>query len=275
MPSELTLVQSIILGIVQGLTEFAPVSSSAHLVLVPWLLRWTEPSLAFDTILHLGTLVAVFLYFSADLWRLALAWLHSLRPPFQRDPEARLAWFLLLATIPGAAAGYFLKDWFERMFQAPLAVGIFLLVTAGLLTLADQFGRRTEAGYPRTPWQALLIGIAQAVAIAPGISRSGATISTGMLLGLSRTSAARFSFLLSVPIILGAGASQTLSLMRHGGMSDGQAPLLLVGFVAAAISGYLCIRFLMAYLNSHSLRVFAGYCLLVGLLAIVVATARA
>ncbi|MCL4369079.1 MAG: undecaprenyl-diphosphatase UppP [Actinobacteria bacterium] len=264
-------IEAFVLGIVQGLTEFAPVSSSAHLVLVPWLLRWPEPSLAFDTTLHLGTLLAVVAFFAGDLLRLATAWAGSLRPPFRVSEEAGVAWLLVLATIPAALAGFFLQSWFEKLFNSPVSVGAFLVVTALLLTLADYWGLRREPGYPKSAWQALVIGVMQAVAIAPGISRSGATISAGMLVGLSRTAAARFSFLLSVPIILGAGANQLLHLARQGQLVA-QEPALFVGFLAAAATGYLCIRLLLSYLGAHSLRVFAGYCLLLGVFAVVVST---
>ncbi|MCL4368907.1 MAG: undecaprenyl-diphosphatase UppP [Actinobacteria bacterium] len=266
-------IQAFVLGIVQGLTEFAPVSSSAHLVLVPWLLRWPEPGLAFDTVLHLGTLLAVVIYFAQDIARLAAAWFRSLLPPFRINQEASLAWLLVLATIPAALAGLLLKDWFEAMFAAPATVGGLLLLTALLLLAADRWAVRMEAGYPRSPWKALLIGLAQAVAIAPGVSRSGATISAGMLMGLSRTAAARFSFLLSVPIILGAGATQSLHIVRSGNFAA-QESALAIGLVAAALTGYLCIRFLLAYLGTHNLKVFAGYCLLLGVSAIAVASLR-
>jgi undecaprenyl-diphosphatase len=259
----LSPIEVIILGIIQGLTEFAPVSSSAHLVIVPWLFGWEAPSIAFDTMLHLGTLAAVLLVFANDLWRLALAWFRSLIPPFRVDSEARTAWLLVLATIPGAVAGYVLKSTFEKMFESPVAVGFFLLGTAAILIVADTLGQRKYDNMPQGIWQALLIGIAQAGAIAPGISRSGATISTAMLLGHTRTAAARFSFLLSVPIILGAGASQAKDFTQTS--LGGDVGLLVLGFFAAAISGYLCIRFLLAYLASHSLRIFAAYCFVLGI----------
>ncbi len=268
----MSLLEAFILGIVQGLSEFAPVSSSAHLVLVPWLLGWDSPDLAFDTTLHLGTLLAVVVYFRADLWRLATAWLSSLARLRADDAEARLAWLLIIATIPAAVAGVVLGDWFEEMFQKPTLVGVFLLGTAAFMTTAEKWKPQAQnPGKPTLP-NALAIGLAQAVAIAPGISRSGSTIATGLLTGLPRHEAARFSFLLSLPVILGAGAMQTRELIKSGDLAASAGPLI-VGFVAAAVSGYLCIHFLLAFLRRHSLRAFAVYCLVIGAGAIAVALA--
>ncbi len=266
----MTPLQALVLGIVQGVTEFAPVSSSAHLVLVPWVLGWPSPGVAFDAVLHLGTLLAVLLVFAPELAKLAAAWIRSLIPPFRASEDTAIAWLLLLATIPGVLAGLFLEDIFERMFNSPWIVGVFLLVTAMLLSAADIWSRGRDPGYPRSIWKALVIGAAQAAAIAPGISRSGATISAGMLLGLSRPYAARFSFLLSAPIVLGAGASQFVKLARHPDFGEQQGSLLLIGFLAAAISGYLCIKFLLAYLGRHGLRAFAAYCLVAGLFTLAI-----
>lgn len=258
--------EALVLGIVQGLTEFAPVSSSAHLVLVPWALGWPSPGLAFDTMLHLGTLLAVVLVFINDLWQLFTAWARSLLPPFRRDANATTAWLLLFATIPAAVAGLLFGSFFEALFETPIAVAVFLLVTAAILTLADTLGRTVYDGPPSRFWPAMAIGLAQAAAIAPGISRSGSTISVGMLMGLTRPAAARFSFLLSVPIILGAGLSQSYKLSRA--MEPFDATALGVGFLASAVTGYLCIRFLLRYLAGHSLRVFAIYCAGVGIVVL-------
>lgn len=263
------ILQAIVLGIVQGLTEFAPISSSGHLVLVPWVLGWEEPGLAFDTVLHLGTLVAVLGVFWRDIIDLATAWLHSF--PFRRsssptghDAKAMMAWAILVGTIPAAAAGYLLESVFERMFSLPLLVGFFLLVTALALISSEMMARRVAKRGHLGLRGGLLVGLAQVLAIAPGISRSGATMSAGLALGLRREDAARFSFLLSVPIILGAGASQVLELMDAGGLELTDLTVI-AGFVSAAISGYLCINFLLSFLRRRSFFAFSAYCVVLGL----------
>lgn len=269
----MSLLRAIILGIIQGATEFIPVSSSGHLVLVPWLLGWPEPGLMFDTVLHLGTLLAVLAYFWRDWWRLITAWLRGLAHWRWDDPDARLAWLLVLGTIPAAVLGFFLEDFFESLFGQPAWVAVFLLVTAVLLAASEWLGRR-QRRIEGLRWpDALLIGLGQAMAIAPGISRSGATMAAGLARGLERPAAARFSFLLATPVILGAGVFQLLDLFA---LPDpmAQVPALLVGFVAAALSGYLCIWGLLRYLQRGRLYPFAAYCALAGSAALVVALLR-
>ena len=265
----ISVFQSIILGIVQGATEFIPVSSSGHLVLVPWLLGWQEPGLVFDTVLHLGTLLAVLLVFWRDLVLLASAWLRSLadRRP---NSNARLAWWVLLGTLPAAAMGALFESRFEALFSSPRHVAIFLLVTGAWLLFVERAGRGGGLAQDLDWWQALLIGFAQGIAIAPGISRSGATIGAGMTLGLKREESARFSFLLALPIILGAGLLQARDLVASPNVSAQILPLAL-GFLAAFATGYVCIRFLLAYLRRHTMLPFAGYCWLLGLVALAVA----
>ncbi|MBN1661082.1 MAG: undecaprenyl-diphosphatase UppP [Anaerolineae bacterium] len=269
----MSLLQAIILGIIQGATEFIPVSSSGHLVLVPWLLGWESPGLMFDTVLHLGTLLAVVAYFWRDWWALVSAWVRGLVRWDWSDPNARLAWLLVLGTIPAAVAGVLLEDFFESLFAAPAWVSFFLLVTAALLAVSEFLGRRfRDLGHVR--WRdALIVGLAQAAAIAPGISRSGATIAAGLGRGLERPAAARFSFLLSTPIILGAGAMQLLDLFD---IADplAQAPALVAGLAAAAISGYLCIWGLLRYLQRGKLYPFAIYCAVAGTATLIVALIR-
>ncbi len=269
--------QAVVLGIVQGLTEFAPVSSSAHLVLVPWLLGWPEPSLLFDTVLHLGTLVAVVAVLWREIWIVLRDWFKSLMPGNGSTKYSRLGWLIIIGTIPGAVLGYLFKDIFEELFGAPIIVGVFLVCTAVFLTLAEKIGNKERTAEQLSTFNSLLVGIGQAIAIAPGVSRSGATMSTARLLGLSRAESARFSFLLSVPIILGAAASQLRGLAKatasasttastlnaSGHISDNIA--VLVGFLAAVISGYLCISFLLNYLRRRSFYPFAIYCLVVGI----------
>ncbi len=266
----MTLLRAIVLGLLQGATEFIPVSSSGHLVLVPWLLGWEEPGLTFDTVLHLGTLLAVLAYFWRDWWRLITAWLRGLARWRWDDPDARLAWLLVVGTIPAAVLGFLLEDFFESLFGQPAWVAVFLLVTAAVLALSEWLGRRQrQIDALRWP-DALLIGLGQAAAIAPGISRSGATMAAGLFRGLERPAAARFSFLLATPVILGAGAFKLLDLFTLPGPLA-QAPVLLAGFLAAAISGYLCIWGLLRYLQRGSLYPFAIYCALAGSAALAVA----
>jgi len=264
-----TILQALLLGLLQGATEFIPISSSGHLVLVPWLLGWPEPGLAFDTMVHWGTLLAVGGYFWRDLALLARAWLRGWRARSWPDPQGRLAWLILLGTLPAVALGLLFEEWFEALFSAPAAVAGFLLVTGVLLMVGERLGRR-ERGEEELGWQdALLIGLGQAAAIAPGISRSGATMAAGLFKGLRREAAARFTFLLATPVILGAGLLQ-LAKLALSGQGEGQWLTLALGFATAAASGYLCIRFLLGYLRRRSLYPFALYCCAAGLVALAV-----
>ncbi|HUS69230.1 MAG TPA: undecaprenyl-diphosphatase UppP [Anaerolineae bacterium] len=256
------------LGIVQGATEFLPVSSSGHLVLVPWLLHWESMGLAFGALLHLGTLVAVVAFFWRDLWQLVVAGLLSVKErSLAGDPVRKTAWLIVLGSLPAALLGFTLEDFFESLFGRPVWVGILLVVTGTLLAASERWSRRklemTELGWV----EALVVGLGQAVAIAPGISRSGATISAGLWRGLRREAAARFSFLLSVPIILGAGLFELKDVFDAPMVSD--SPLTLaVGFASAAVSGFLSIRFLLRYLQTRSLYPFAIYCWAGGLVSV-------
>jgi undecaprenyl-diphosphatase len=274
----MSLFQAFILGLVQGVTEFIPISSSGHLVLVPWLLNWEKAPLAFDTTVHWGTLVAVLAVFWRDLWRLCVAALNSLLATVDRDrsyepAQARLAWAIALGTVPAAVAGFLLEESFEELFGKPSTVAGLLLVTAAILALSERWSRR-ERFMSAIGWlDALLIGIAQAFAIMPGISRSGATIAGGLARGVRREPAARFSFLLSAPVIFGAGLSQLLDLIQAGNLGD-LVGALIVGFITAAISGYFCIRWLLNYLARRPLYLFAIYCLLFGLFNLLVALLR-
>jgi undecaprenyl-diphosphatase len=265
--------QAIVLGILQGATEFVPVSSSGHLVLVPWLLRWPEPGLVFDTMVHWGTLLAVLAYFWKDWWLLVTAWLRGLARGDWSDPHARMMWLLILGSVPAAIAGFFLEDFFESLFSEPVWVSFFLLVTALLLAVSEWLARQEREARDLNWKDALVIGLAQAAAIAPGISRSGATISAGLSRRLRRADAARFSFLLSTPAIFGAGLLQTPDLLA-GSNPLAQVPILVAGFVAAALAGYICIWALLRYLQRGQLYPFAVYCALAGTFFLVVALFR-
>jgi undecaprenyl-diphosphatase len=269
----MSILQAILLGIVQGATEFIPVSSSGHLVLVPWLLCWESPGLVFDAVVHWGTLLAVLAYFWRDWRELVTAWIGGLFRWDWHHPAARLMWLIILGSIPAAVIGYLFESAFESLFGEPVWVSVFLLVTAALLTLSERFGRCTRGvGDMRWP-DALVVGLGQAAAIAPGISRSGATMATGLLRGMRRSDAARFSFLLATPIIFGAGLFKLLDLFSSSDLTA-QVPALFAGFGAAAISGFLCIAFLLRYLQRGRLYPFALYCALLGVLCLVVFVLR-
>ncbi len=274
----MTVLQAIVLGIVQGLTEFIPVSSSAHLVLVPWLLGWTfdkQTAFVFGVLVQWGTLVAVFAYFWSDVWLIARAVLGGLArgEPFGSF-EARLGWWVVLATIPAAVFGLLLKDRVEEAFSAPVVAASLLLVTAAILFAAERFGKRLRALRQFGTGDAWIIGFAQVLALFPGISRSGATIGAGMLRHLDRPAAARFSFLMSIPALLGAGVVALVDLFENAALLSSLALPLVAGFLASAVSGYLCVRWLLGYLQRRSLIVFAVYCIVFGAFCLVVALAR-
>jgi undecaprenyl-diphosphatase len=269
----MTIFQSIVLGIVQGLTEFIPVSSSAHLVLVPYWLGWTFPAdqvFVFDVLVQLGTLLAVIIYFRADLTRIILAAVRGIlsKKPFE-DPDARLGWLVVLATIPAGFAGLFLKKLVESAFHSPMITAILLLGTGALLILAELLGKQ-KITLKNISWMdALIIGIFQAISIFPGISRSGSTITGGLLRKLDRTSAARFSFLMSIPIMIAAGAVATKDLVAVPNFVS-FLPMVAAGFISAAIVGFLSIKWLLRFLRTHSLFGFAIYCVGVWLVTFIV-----
>ena len=274
----MSIIQAIILGLVQGLTEYIPVSSSAHLVLVPWLLGWTfDPTTAFvfDVLVQWGTLVGVVIYFWRDIWAIVRGVVNGL---IQRKPfgtfEARLGWFIVLATIPAVLAGLLLKNFFEQFFSDPKAVAALLFLTAAILVAAERLGQRQRRLESINSTDAITIGLWQVLSILPGVSRSGATIVGGMLRGLDRPAAARFSFLMSIPALLGAGVLAFKDLLDTPNLSSTLGLPILVGFAAAAISGYLCIRWLLGYLQKHSLTVFAAYCAAFGAVCVVVGLLR-
>lgn len=267
----MTFLQAIVLGVVQGLTEFIPVSSSGHLVLVPHFLGWQfSPSQAFifDVLVQWGTLFAVIVYFRKDLADIFVAFITDWGKgrPFA-TANARLGWYLILATIPAVVVGLLGKDVVESAFGSPKATGIFLIGTALLLVIAETVGQRRRQMEEITWRDALWIGFFQVLALLPGVSRSGSTIAGGMTRHLNRPSAARFSFLMSVPVMLGAGVLALKDLMNLPATAQLLMPLL-VGFLAALISGYIAIRWLLAYLGKHSLYVFAIYCAMLGLLVV-------
>jgi undecaprenyl-diphosphatase len=254
----MSVVQSLILGVVQGLTEFIPVSSTAHLLIGQRLLGLgaNEAVFAFLVLVQLGTLLALIVYFWKDLWAIVRAFFAR---PFS-TPLNRQGWFILIATVPALLAGLLLKPLVQALFRAPLIEAAIRLATAALLmALAERFGRRTRRLDSMTSFDSLIVGLMQALAVFPGASRSGSTISGGLLRGFDRPSAARFAFLLSVPVMLAAGGYEALEVVRMPGLSS-FLPVLLAGFLAAAVFGWLAIRWLLRYLGRHSLTVFAVYC---------------
>ena len=278
----MNLLQSFLLGIIQGLTEFIPVSSTAHLLIGQQLLGLPadDATFSFLVIVQLGTLVSLFIFYGRDLWLILRAMLTDFRslrgaPPKRsgggRDfgslrPEAKLGWFILLASIPALLAGYFLKDAVEALFRQPmLEASIRLLTAAVLLTLAEWLTKKNRKLDSMNWLDALLIGIMQIISVFPGASRSGTTIAGGMFRGLDRSSAARFAFLMSVPVMLAAGAYQMLDVVQMPNLGQ-FLPLLAAGFVTAAIVGWFAVRWLIGYLGKHSLYAFAGYCAMLGVI---------
>jgi undecaprenyl-diphosphatase len=273
-----TLVQALIMGIVQGLTEFLPVSSSGHLIIVPFLLGWTDPfinSIAFSVMLHIGTLAALLVYFRAEWVRLVPAGLATIRDrSFRTDPDRRLAWLLVAATIPAAIAGFLLNDIIEKTFREPGMVALTLVIGAVILWLADRWGARTRSVKDVSFPAAIGIGAAQAVALIPGISRSGISISAARFAGLDREAAARFSFLMATPIIIGAAVFEVRKLATgEAGVPIELGPLI-VGMTASFIAGVLAIGVLLRYLRTRSLSIFVAYRLVLAAVVVVVWLAR-
>ena len=258
-----TIIQALVMGIVQGLTEFLPVSSSGHLIVVPYLFGWTDPfitSLEFSVMLHMGTLLALLVYFWPDWVRLVPAGLATIRDrSFRDDEDRRLAWLLVAATLPAAIVGFLLNDVIESSFRSVGLVAVTLVLGGLILLVADRFGAKSRSVDDVTFPIAVGIGIAQALALIPGISRSGISISAARMVGMDRESAARFAFLMATPITAGAGLFEVRKLLAgEGGVAVEAAPLL-VGLVAAAISGLAAIRFMLTFLRRQSLDVFVWY----------------
>lgn len=253
----MSIVQAVVLGIVQGLAEFLPISSSAHLALIPWMFGWTDPGLAFDVALHWGTLVAVLVVFWRDWIRLIAAGLFRRGTP----ADVRLFWCLVISAIPGAILGKLLDRWAEENLRAPLLIAAAMATLGLLLWVADRVGRKANDLSQMTYGRALSIGVAQALALIPGVSRSGSTITLGLFEGFNREEIARFSFLMSTPIIFGAGLVKLphmLHEMRAGTANIGWSALA-AGFLASAVVGALVIRWMLAYLRSRTFLVFVIY----------------
>jgi undecaprenyl-diphosphatase len=270
----MTVLQAIILGIVQGLTEFLPISSSGHLILVPWLFNWhvllEDPELnkTFDVALHLGTFFSLLVYFWRDIGRLLRAWAGTLARRRVDSTEGKLAWLIILSTIPAAVVGVALEDVIVNTLGKPWMIAVLMIVFAGVMYAIDRLARH-EREMAQMGWvDALLIGLAQALSLAPGVSRSGVTMVTGLALRLKREAAARYSFLMSIPVVGGAALYKGLQVAGEG-LPEGSAVPFAAGIASAALSGFAAIWFLLAYLRRHDFTPFVVYRLAVAVGALI------
>jgi undecaprenyl-diphosphatase len=265
--------EAIVLGLVQGLTEFLPISSSGHLRIVPALLGWEDPGAGFTAVIQLGTMAAVLIYFRADLWRIAIAWLRELRVPIRRaSQEAKLGWFIVLGTIPISVFGFIFSAQIESGARSLYLIGSALILFSFVMVLAERVGTQRRDLTELDGRDGLFVGMAQALALIPGVSRSGATISAGLLRGFDRVAAARYSFLLSVPAVVLSGLFELRKIGEDGSASAGATA---VATVVAFASGYLAIAWLLRYLSTHSLGIFVLYRIALGALVLALAASGA
>jgi undecaprenyl-diphosphatase len=264
---------AIVLGIIQGLTEFLPISSTAHLIVIPWLLGWDDGGLTFDVALHVGTLAAVILYFFRD-WIQVIG--QGLGMNIGRNPalskNRNLLWLLVAATIPGGVIGYLFEKQAATSLRSPYIIGASAILIGIVMWVADRNGRKAKDISHVSSTDALIIGTAQALAIVPGVSRSGITISAGLFRGFDRQTAARFSFLLLTPIIAGAAAKKFLDVRKEGGIPVDMHTPFLVGMIVSAVVGGLTIQFFLNYLRRRSLSFFVWYRIFFGIIVIALAT---
>jgi undecaprenyl-diphosphatase len=275
------LYQAIVLALVQAFTEFLPVSSTAHLTLFPWLLGWQDPGLSFDVALHAGTLVAVLLYFFKDWLTLALCGVGLKYPANAPSEEVaqqkKLFWYMVIGTIPGGLLGALFERKIEDHFRTPYVIAISMIAIALVMWWADSKSRLTKALEQSNVGDAVTIGTAQALALCPGVSRSGITITAGLFRGFTREAATRFSFLLSAPLIAGAVVSHLPKLIKLHKAGELDLPLstLLISILVSGIAGYFVIAFFLRYLRTHTLKVFVFYRLLFGIIILVLAFLQA
>jgi undecaprenyl-diphosphatase len=263
--------QAIVLGIVQGLTEFLPVSSTGHLRIVPAFAGWEDPGAAFTAVTQLGTMLAVLIYFRADLWRIARTWLRSLRRPELRGTlDARMGWYIILGTIPIGVFGLAFDDQIEEGARSLYLIGCTLIVLGLLLLAAERVARHDRPIEAITRRDAIVIGFAQAMALVPGVSRSGATLTAGLFLGFDRPSAARYSFLLSVPAVVLSGLFELRKIGGEGAVGFAETA---IATLMAFLSGYLAIAFMLRWLATHSTAVFVAYRVALGALVIALTAA--
>jgi undecaprenyl-diphosphatase len=269
-----SILEAIVLGIVQGLTEFLPISSTGHLRIVPAFLGWEDPGAAFTAVTQLGTMAAVLLYFREDLVRIARAWLRSLfNRPLRRELDARLGWYIVLGTIPIGIFGVLFKDQIETGARDLYLIGVALIVLGLVLLLAEKVGKRERSIEQIRTKDGFAIGFAQALALIPGVSRSGATITAGLFMGLDRTAAARFSFLLSVPAVVLSGLLELGTILSDDEGDGTSLVALFVATVMAFVSGYVAIAWLLRYLTSHSMVIFVVYRVALGALVLALTAA--
>ena len=272
----MSILQAIVLGLTQGATEYAPVSSSGHLILVPWLFNWSilndaELNKTFDVALHMGTLLGALIYFRRDIARYLSAWVRSIRTRSVSTTDERLAWALVLGTIPGVIIGALFESVIQEHLGQPWLIAVMLAVFGVVLYVVDRRAPSTRTLDDVTPRRGLLLGLAQAVALQPGVSRSGVTMTAGRLLKLDRADAARFSFLLALPITAGAGVYKGIDVLQSG--FQGYASEFFWGFVASGVSGFVVIAWLLRYLRTRDFKIFMIYRLVVA--AVVVAATLA
>ncbi|MBA3746021.1 MAG: undecaprenyl-diphosphate phosphatase [Solirubrobacterales bacterium] len=266
------LLQAIVLGIVQGLTEFLPISSSGHLRIVPAMLGWEDPGAAFTAVIQLGTMAAVVLYFRDDLWRITRAWLGSLRDRTRRSElDARLGWYLIVGTIPICIFGLAFQDQIENGARDLYIIGTTLIVLGLVLLVAEKVSRRERDIETLTRRDAIVVGFAQALALIPGVSRSGATITAGLFLGFDRVAAARFSFLLSIPAVVLSGLFELRGVLEGSAEGTAGAGATAVATLLAFITGYASIAFLLRFLTTHTTAVFVAYRVALGAAVLVLA----
>jgi undecaprenyl-diphosphatase len=266
----MTVFQAVVLGLVQGLAEFLPISSSAHLVLTPWVFGWSDPGLSFDVALHLGTLVAVLWYFRAEWVKLTQSAFALIRTRRVDTEEKRRFLYLVIATIPAAIGGVLLEDYAETTFRSPALMAVTLMVMGVVLWAVDRYAPRDRPLAALTLKDAVAVGLAQVLALIPGVSRSGSTMTAGRALRLDRQSAAVFSFLMSMPVTAAAAALKVPELLR----AEGITATLVAGVISAALSSWLAIAVLLRYISRHSFGVFAVYRLLLGALILTLLATR-
>lgn len=272
----MSLYQAVILALLQGLTEFLPISSSAHLALFPWLFGWPDQGLTFDIALHAGTLLAVLIFFAKDWWHLILQGfgVRTKGAPAYVEENPRMLWWLAAATVPVGIAGIFLKDIAETTLRNPYVIGTMLVLVGVLMGFADRGGRRNKHLDSMSVADILSVGFAQALAVIPGTSRSGITIAAALFRNLDRAAAARFSFLLSTPAIGGAAVLAFYDMAKSGGIEPGMWTPFAVGISVSAISGILVIGFFLRYLRQNTLRFFVLYRIVFGIIVILLAVFR-
>jgi len=259
----MTIFQAIVFGAVQGVTEFLPISSTAHLILLPWAAGWPDPGLSFDIALHLGTLIALLIYFRAD-WIALISSAFGIIRGRTQAPDARTLMRIVVATIPGAIAGALFEHQVEDALRNPQVIAMMLIALALVLAVAEITGRRKKSLDEISWGDAITIGVAQSIAIVPGASRSGVTISAGLFRSLKRETAARFSFYLSTPIIGGAVSKRTLEMVKGAATIDQLTPFI-AGILSAGVVGYLAIAFLMRYLQTRTTYLFVYYRIALGI----------